>query len=61
MKNIYTYLYNEDLFLTQPELSTWMITFKDKFLVHNNMIWDKCVKSQIYKKTINIIGKTKIS
>ena len=61
MKDIYTYLYNEDLFLTQPELSIWMITFKDKFLVHNNMIWDKCINSQIYKKAINIIGTTKIS
>ena len=61
MKNIYTYQYPDELYLEQPELSTWMIKFKGKFLVHNNMIWDKCMKSSLYKKAVNILGYKRFS
>lgn len=50
MKDIYTYLYPEEMYIEQPELGSWMIKFKGNFLVHNNMIWDKCIKSLIFKK-----------
>ena len=56
MKNIFTYLYPDGFFLEQPELGKWMIEFNGKFLVHNNMIWDKCIKSSIYKNAVNILG-----
>ena len=56
MKNIYTYMYPEELYIEQPELGTWMIKFKGNFLVHNNMIWDKCIKSSLYKKAVNLFG-----
>ena len=56
MKNIYTIQYPEELYLEQPELGIWMIKFKGKFLVHNNMIWDKCIKSSIYKKAVDLLG-----
>ena len=56
MKNIFTYLYPDGLFLEQPELGKWMIEFNGKFLVHNNMIWDKCIKSSIYKNAVNLLG-----
>ena len=56
MKNIYTYQYPDELYLEQPELGNWMIKFNGKFLVHNNMIWDKCIKTSIYKKAINHMG-----
>ena len=56
MKNIYTYQYIEELYLEQPDLGNWMIKFKGKFLVHNNMIWDKCIRSSIYKKAVNLLG-----
>ena len=56
MKNIYTYQYPEEFYLEQPELGTWMIKFNGYFLVHNNMIWDKCIKSLIYKKAVNLLG-----
>ena len=56
MKNIFTFQYPEELFLEQPELGIWMIKFNEKFLVHNNMIWDKCIKTIIYKKAVNHIG-----
>ena len=56
MKNIFTYLYPDGFFLEQPELGKWMIEFNGKFLVHNNMIWDKCIKSSIYKNAVNLLG-----
>ena len=61
MKHIYTYQYKEDLFIRQPKLSSWMIKYKGKFLVHNNMIWDKCIKSKIYKKALYFMGYLRIS
>ena len=33
-----------------------MIKFKGKYLVHNNMIWDECIKSSIYKEAVNLMG-----
>ena len=56
MKDIYTYLYPEEMYIEQPELGRWMIKFKGNFLVHNNMIWDKCIKSLIYKKAVNLLN-----
>ena len=56
MKSLFTYLYPDGLFIEQPELGKWMIEFKGKFLVHNNMIWDKCIKSLIYKNAVNLLG-----
>ncbi len=61
MKNIYTYQYIEELYLEQPDLGNWMIKFKGKFLVHNNMIWDKCINSSIYQKAVNLMGIQKYS
>ena len=56
MLNIFTYQYQEEQYVKQPELGTWMIKHKEKFVVHNNMIWDKCIKSSIYIKAINLMG-----
>ena len=38
MKNIFTYLYPEELYLEQPELGTWMIKFKGSFLFIINLL-----------------------
>ncbi len=56
MKDIYTYQYQDNLYIQQPELSTWMIKFNGKFIVHNNMIWDKCIKTSVYQKSVNLLG-----
>ena len=61
MKNLYSYQYKEDLYAKQPKLATWMIKYKGKFLVHNNMFWDKFIKSKLYKKAIYVIGYSRIS
>ena len=61
MKDIYTYQYPDDLYIEQPELSTWMIKFNENFIVHNNMIWDKCIKTSVYQKSVNLLGKKRYS
>ena len=61
MMDLYTYQYPDELYLEQPELSTWMIKFDDNFLLHNNMIWDKCVKSSVYQRAVNLLGKNRYS
>ena len=59
MMDLYTYQYPDEFYLEQPELSTWMIKFGDNFLLHNNMIWDKCVKSSVYQRAVNLLGKNR--
>ena len=61
MKDIYTYQYPDNLYIEQPELSTWMIKFKNNFIVHNNMIWDKCIKTSVYQKSVNVFGINRYS
>lgn len=61
MRDLYTYQYPDKYFVSQPELGRWMVTFNGKFLVHNNMIWDKCIKTSVYQKAVNHLGKKKYS
>ena len=61
MTDIYTYQYPEDYYLQQPFLGVWMIKFKGKFLIHNNMIWDKCIKTSIYKRAVESLGYRRYS
>ena len=56
MRDIYTYQYPDNFYLEQPELSTWIIKFEERYIIHNNMIWDKCIKSSIYKDSVNLLG-----
>ena len=56
MVDLFTYQYPDEFYLEQPELGIWMIQFNSKFLIHNNMIWDKCIKTLIYKKAVNLLG-----
>jgi hypothetical protein len=55
MSDIFTILYPNEFYLEQPELSLWMIKYKNRYVVHNNMIWDKCIKTSIYKKAVNLM------
>ena len=55
MKDLYTYIYPNGYYIYQPELSRWMVTFEGKFLVHNNMIWGKCIRTNIYQKAVNLL------
>ena len=59
-------LYNYKHYLTniivyQPELSTWMISWKKRYRLHDVTIWAKCIKSKIYKEAIKKLGIKKYS
>ena len=47
MKNLFSIQSSNEFYLKQPDLGMWMIKYKEKFVVHNNMIWDKCINSSI--------------
>ena len=61
MTDIYTYQFPEEFYLEQPVLGVWMIKFNGKFLIHNNMIWDKCIKTSIYKRAVESLGYRRYS
>ena len=61
MRDLYTYQYPNEYSVCQPELGRWMLNFEGKFLVHNNMIWDKAIKTSIYQKAVNLLGKKRYS
>ena len=51
MKNLFSIQSPKEFYVKQPDLGMWMIKYNGKFLVHNNMIWDKCINSSlIYDK-----------
>ena len=61
MKNLFSIQFSNEFYLKQPDLGMWMIKYNEKFLVHNNMIWDKCINSSIYQKAVNLMGIQKYS
>ena len=56
MKDFHFFGFENNLFLSQPKLGTWTMTLNGHFRIHNNMIWSKSIKSNIYKKAINLLG-----
>ena len=61
MKNLFSIQFSDEFYLKQPDLGMWIIKYKEKFLVHNNMIWDKCINRSIYQKAVNLMGIQKYS
>ena len=61
MTDIFTIQYPNEFYLEQPELSLWMIKYKDRYVVHNNMIWDKSIKTSIYKNAVNLMSFNRYS
>ena len=61
LKDYQFYGFKENLYLYQPKLGIWTITLNEKFKIHNNLIWSKSIKSNIYKKAINLLGIQKYS
>ena len=62
MKDLYNYhRYSTNIIVYQPELSTWIISKKNKFKMHDVTIWAKCIKSIIYKEAIKKFGLRKYS
>lgn len=50
-----------NLYILQPKLRTWLITNNEKFSLHDLTIWAKIIKSQLYIKAINLLGKKRYS
>jgi glycosyltransferase involved in cell wall biosynthesis len=48
-----------NLILNQPNLGQHSITRNGTFGFNNIHIWGKCIKKEIYKKSINLLGKEK--
>ena len=56
MKDSSLYIYPNNLLVLQPELSTWLISIKGKYKLHDVTLWGKIIKENIYKKAINLLG-----
>ena len=56
MKDSSLYIYPNNLIVFQPELSTWLISIKGKYKLHDVTLWGKIIKENIYKKAINLLG-----
>lgn len=56
MKDFHFFGFQNNLFLSQPQLGIWTLNLNGKFRMHNHMIWSKSIKSTIYKKAVNLLG-----
>lgn len=50
-----------NLILHQPELGIFPISRNNKYWMNDFWIWAKCIKSKIYKESINALGEKKYS
>ena len=55
------HMHNNSFIIKQPELSLFGIAKDDKLRIIEVHIWSKCIKSSIYKKGVNNLGKKKYS
>ena len=51
----------DNLILYQPELGIFPISKNNTFSANDYWIWAKCIKTKIYKKSINALGEKKYS
>ena len=64
ISNIYESYFNHhpnNLILHQPELGIFPISRNNKLASNDHWIWAKCIRSKIYKKSINLLGKKRYS
>lgn len=61
MKDLEKYKHKNNLIILQPELSTWIISYKGKFKPHDVTLWGKIIKSKIYIESINLLGENRFS
>lgn len=61
IKENYFNFHPSNLILHQPELRIFPICRKNKFHVNDFLVWAKCIKTKIYKKSVNILGKKRYS
>ena len=61
IKDLYHYINPNNLIINQPELSTWIISINGRFYPHDCTLWGKLIKSDVYKKSINLLGPKRYS
>ena len=61
LKDSHEYLFSNNLTVYQPELSTWQISINGIFHPHDVTLWGKIIRSKIYIKAINLLGKKRYS
>lgn len=55
------HMHNENFIIYQPNLSLFGISKNDRLKIREIHIWSKCIKSSIYKKAINSLGRKRYS
>ena len=61
IKNYFFNFHPNNLILHQPELGLFPISRNKKYHMNDFLIWGKSIKSDIYKKAINALGKKRYS
>ena len=56
MKNYRFLGFKNNLFLSQPQLGIFPITFNGSLAIHDNEIWSKIIKLIVYKEAVNLLG-----
>ena len=55
------HMHNNEFVIYQPKLSLFCISRNDKFSINEVHIWSKSIKTSIYQKSVNAIGKKRYS
>ena len=55
------HMHNENFTIYKPNLSLFGISKNDRFRISEVHIWSKCIKSSIYKKAVNSLGRKRYS
>ena len=50
-----------NLIIHQPKLGLFPVTTKGRFAANDYTIWGKCIKTEIYKRAVNALGKERYS
>ena len=61
IKDLFSYINQNNLVVNQPKLSTWIISSNGKFNPHDVTLWGKIIKAKIYKKSIELLGPKRYS
>ena len=61
IKDLFYYINQNNLIVNQPKLSSWIISINGQFNPHDVTLWAKIIKSNVYKKSINLLGPKRYS
>lgn len=61
IKQNYFNFHPNNLVLHQPELSIFPISRNNKYFINDFLVWGKCIKTTLYQKSVNTLGKKRYS